>query len=474
MTDRTRRGITLSWLVLFVLSIMLQYGNLTNPSPVGAVHAEGFELDGNAAVSTGLDWDGVYQLEETFFSTDPIVSNDPDAPADDIFKGGGAKDIHDITAWLWTLQNPQPKDDIQDAYAYPIVTDTELLAYFGQDRTDTNGDAVVGFWFFQDAVAKTDIVSNGGFEFSGAHVAGDVLVILDYSNGGAQADSFVYKWVGTGGEEAFDTLDCIGASDPLQAPPHVVCPAITDEVMGVTNGGGAIDAAWRQDIPEHGFFEGGIDLTALGLDLGCFSSFMATSRSSTSPDSTASDFVGGQFSLCRQPDLDTTASEGSITIGDAGGVFDTAFVTDEGDPVTTGTVTFYVCGPTAEPELCDPATGTELNTDTLDANGEATSDPVSPTAPGWYCFATHYEPADGSFLLPADHSNDTTECFEVLMATPSITTAADQTVFAGTAIHDSATLSGGFNPTGSITFRAYGPNDATCAGAAVFTSAPVA
>jgi hypothetical protein len=40
----------------------------------------------------------------------------------------------------------------------------------------------------------------------------------------------------------------------------------------------------------------------------------------------------------------------------------------------------------------------------------------------------------------------------------------------GAAISDTATLSGGTNPTGQITFNLYGPNDATCSSAAIFTS----
>jgi hypothetical protein len=37
-------------------------------------------------------------------------------------------------------------------------------------------------------------------------------------------------------------------------------------------------------------------------------------------------------------------------------------------------------------------------------------------------------------------------------------------------ISDTATLSGGATPTGTITFNLYGPDDATCTGAAIFTS----
>lgn len=40
----------------------------------------------------------------------------------------------------------------------------------------------------------------------------------------------------------------------------------------------------------------------------------------------------------------------------------------------------------------------------------------------------------------------------------------------GGAIRDTKTLSGAANPTGTITFNLYGPNDATCTGAIIFTS----
>src|SRR5262249_8983095 len=45
------------------------------------------------------------------------------------------------------------------------------------------------------------------------------------------------------------------------------------------------------------FLEEGVDLTALGLG-GCFSSFLAETRSSQSPTATLSDFVIGKFELC--------------------------------------------------------------------------------------------------------------------------------------------------------------------------------
>jgi hypothetical protein len=60
------------------------------------------------------------------------------------------------------------------------------------------------------------------------------------------------------------------------------------------------------------------------------------------------------------------------------------------------------------------------------------------------------------------------------LATTTLSTQASPSVALGAAISDSATLSGGGTgggaPTGTITFNLYGPNDATCTGAAIFTS----
>jgi hypothetical protein len=52
----------------------------------------------------------------------------------------------------------------------------------------------------------------------------------------------------------------------------------------------------------------------------------------------------------------------------------------------------------------------------------------------------------------------------------ALTTLASPAVTLGGAISDTGTLSGGIAPTGTITFNLYGPDNATCAGPAIFTS----
>ena len=58
-----------------------------------------------------------------------------------------------------------------------------------------------------------------------------------------------------------------------------------------------------------------------------------------------------------------------------------------------------------------------------------------------------------------------------LLATPTLSRPVPlPDVTLGAPISDTKTLSGGTNPTGTITFNLYGPDDATCTGAVIFTS----
>ncbi len=54
-------------------------------------------------------------------------------------------------------------------------------------------------------------------------------------------------------------------------------------------------------------------------------------------------------------------------------------------------------------------------------------------------------------------------------ASPSISTLQSAGGPVGTILNDTATLSGGINPTGSVTFKLFAPSDATCSAAAAYT-----
>ncbi len=249
-------------------------------------------------------------------------------------------------------------------------------------------------------------------------------------------------------------------------------------------------------IPSGGFVEGGIDLTALGLE-GCFSTFVAETRSSPSVDAQLKDFALGDFEACGS-ELTTTPSDNAgdpLTDGpDDGDVPDVSIgtgsvlVKDAADLVVTGTSTwegtldFYLCGPSAT--TCD-ANGTFISTHEVDGTTEQPilSDAATVTSVGTYCWAGIF--TSGTEGVDDDSDTSPGECFEVLPVTPTISTNATATVEVGSPISDSATLGGTadqpgdpvINPTtagdpagGDITFTLYGPNDADCTGTGVLVA----
>ena len=109
------------------------------------------------------------------------------------------------------------------------------------------------------------------------------------------------------------------------------------------------------------------------------------------------------------------------------------------------------------------------STKAVNANGNYTSDPFIVTVAGTYRFTAAYS-GDGNNFAVTTACNDANESVVVGPTTPTIVTVASGPVLAGGAISDTASLTGGVNPTGTITFTVFGPDNATCSGPAVFTS----
>ena len=106
------------------------------------------------------------------------------------------------------------------------------------------------------------------------------------------------------------------------------------------------------------------------------------------------------------------------------------------------------------------------STNTLSA-GSATSDTFPTTVAGTYEWMATY---NGDVNNAAVTSLCGDESVVLAQATPTIATTPSAGGQVGISVSDTATLSGGFNPTGTVTFDLFGPGDATCGGDAVFTS----
>jgi len=487
-----------------------------------AAHSGGEDVSLLATSSnTGDDWADVYAsvnadandtgdddkclalgAVECAFTADPQVPTDTS-----IFTTGGSKDDLDVPNWRWTTGSVPDADEILDGYAAKYVdsaTDDQIL-YFGADRYATNGSKDFGFWFFRNPIVKND---NG--TFTGEHVGteadpGDILVLGTFTQGGAATNIRVFRWVGTGGNAT--------ANGTVQGPDATLGDCVPgssgDEGCGTVNNS-TIEVPWPylakgedavnglKEIPSGGFVEGGINLTLLGLE-GCFSSFVAETRSSPSVDAQLKDFILGNFEACGATmvthpgdaagDLMTDSGEGTalpdVSIGTgAVNVTDRADFAVTGTSTWDGTLKFFLCGPIDDPATCDtggvPIGGTIAVDETTTV--PYASDPATVTEVGRYCWRAVLDVDIAN--VPDAVDSSTSECFEVLPVPTSLTTQASAAVDIGNAISDVASLSGtatqpgtngpnatypsinatdGADADGTITFDLYGPDDATCA-----------
>ncbi|GIW20906.1 MAG: hypothetical protein KatS3mg065_1202 [Chloroflexota bacterium] len=169
----------------------MQYATFAAPQRALAVHDEGAlrarRERGRQLRSRADDWSQVYGGSSsalvTQFITDPTDSN-----TDDTFTGGSTKDDLPLSGWLWKTAKATPiKNDIAHAFAALYTNDGgDKIAYFGLDKIEADGNNFAGFWFFQGPVGRTGAGTGSGSPFTGSHVVGDILVLANYTNGGAR------------------------------------------------------------------------------------------------------------------------------------------------------------------------------------------------------------------------------------------------------------------------------------------------
>ncbi len=144
-----------------------------------------------------------------------------------------------------------------------------------------------------------------------------------------------------------------------------------------------------------------------------------------------------------------TVAGGTVIIGSGTKLTDTAVLSGGYNP--TGTITFTLTGPG----------NSVVNTETVSVNGDntySTPNGYLPTATGSYVWSATYS-GDSNNKSAADNGQNETET--VNQTSPSINTVAGGTVIigSGTKLTDNAVLSGGYQPTGTITFTLTGPGN---------------
>ena len=281
---------------------------IATPTPVGDI----FELDENAVddASPLDDWETLNNGGGSAIATTLDANGNPveipDLGGQTTFTTGGSKDDLDISSWRHSTGSSPPKDEITNAYAAAYQSGSDTYVVFGADRFAQNGDAVIGFWFFQNEIAPITTGPDAG-KFSGLHENGDILILSDFTQGGGAVTIRVFKWNSPGGS-IDGTLDLIGTGFGCAASPLFcaeVNEAPTPAPWAYTPSKGPANI-----FPRGAFFEGGVNLSQLGISNVCFASFLAETRSSQSVDATLKDFVTGAFTLV--PDIDA-GSDGAIS-----------------------------------------------------------------------------------------------------------------------------------------------------------------
>jgi LPXTG-site transpeptidase (sortase) family protein len=199
---------------------------------------------------------------------------------------------------------------------------------------------------------------------------------------------------------------------------------------------------------------------------GCKTNTIPANSMTYSGGSLSNDPASAQLCVQASPSLATTPNPASATIGTR--LQDTATLTGGSDsPAPTGSVTFKLYSPSDSkcyltPEYTEvvPLTGASATT----SKGDVAS------IIGTWNWTADY---------PGDSNNNpaSSGCSAepvIVKASPGITTTASPTTgTVGIVLKDTANLTGGNSPTGTVTFNLYPPSDATCSLTPSYTEGPI-
>lgn len=283
---------------------------------------------------------------------------------------GGEVNGDDLNSETYTTGSVPNKDEISNVYAIshqdpPNAFDgdpdniNEIFAGF--ERVINNGDSHVDLEFLQEDVSLVPGSKPAQFpcsgKFQGHRSEGDLLLAVDFTQGGTLGGFALYEWVcGDFPPTVRKICDPVKATGK-KTPPHyaqVTDPAKLEAVEQRVNSGGPVDCGgWacrnadgtqNNVIATNELYEVGIDLAKLGFE-GCLSTFLPHTRSSQSFTATLKDFEVIKFNTCTpSTDLDKSASANEIVTGES--VTYTYVEKNDGNvPLLTPSVTDDKCSP---------------------------------------------------------------------------------------------------------------------------------
>jgi hypothetical protein len=316
-------------------------------TPSGTNCPSGFTLIN--FISGSHDWSDIFNgnagTPATAFVTDSFnLSNS----SDDSFLGTATKDTMDISQWAWNFHNVQDKDDIEHAFAAAYtLANGDTAIYAGMDRFANNGDSTAGFWFVQDSTfdlctgpgqgssgPNPACTANG--TFAGHHQIGDMLIVSDFSIGGAVSTINIFLWNGTSIPSTPNASLSPAPCDLLTGSAKL-CGVVDNSVSGLvpTGGWGFLDKKGNSAYLPGEFLEIGVDLNFIFPNgIPCFSRFFAETRSSTSVSASLSDLTKPvSFPFCAAT---ITKACGTAALQQNTGAPDTILYTFSGTIKNTG------------------------------------------------------------------------------------------------------------------------------------------
>lgn len=313
-SDRSRRGIALSWLVLFVLSILLQYGTLASPRSVlanttGDTLLGGFEIDGDFPASLGgVDWSNAANTGPGAVSGPTL--QDPVGNADATVLSNGVSDDSSLADWQMNGNAGAPqKADIGNVYVashrFPTAA-SGFFTYVGIERQFSEGTVQYDLEFNQ----LRNRTNGHGISVPN-RTAGDALFTATQLGGGSWIIRATYQvWSGAWDTGSWGPATAAGAAfyglANEFAAPH---PSSWLDALGNT-------------VPVNQFAEMGIDINGAlpSAVIGCveFGALNLRSISSTGQTPELKDVTASipvNLTNCASPTLTTSLVNGTDSNG---------------------------------------------------------------------------------------------------------------------------------------------------------------
>ena len=443
------------------------------------------------------------------------------------YVGTGNKNSGTVPSWTWSGNSVPSKDDVSNAYTFtktvpgPAVTlpdgtttTNHKLIFVGIEREVAAGDSHVDIEFFQGAIglAQSPPCPNNQCTFTGSNTPGDILVTMDFTNGGAFGSLTVYRRH-DGVNNNYDTVGSI-TGEGCKVINSILNSHDAGSVCGFNDGGTVATGGWASfdlhenpiySLPTNQFTEYGVDVTGLGLGVPCLATVEVKSRSSQSFTASLKDFALHPFQACTataRTEIHTgnTPSSANLDYDPSGKldvqgttqsfnttVHDQTIVTGQlGAATPTGSVTFsrYSNATCSGTPVTETVTLTQVAAPTAGTPGVAAADSsaVTPSPGAAVSWNAVFTPAPNSVYTKPVNATPACETMALASLQSQIITQIQQggvdvtntAITNGQAVSDVATVSvlpanttGAPTPTGTVTWNVYA--NATCAGTPITT-----